>query len=122
MAIRKKHRRKLTLNNRQFVWYVSDDYDSADMVLHVVSEDKKFIVNYHLEQPDSHRFLIVLGKEFPGFSDAGGRWIRVKCPKWEVDSIVTPSAVRHLIEWCLFEERELVRVNWKGEIIDEDSQ
>jgi hypothetical protein len=72
MAITTKNRRKLVTNNRKFIWYVKDDPDSGDFVLHVVSEDKNFIVNYHLHQPESTRYLIILGKEFPGLPDAGG--------------------------------------------------
>jgi hypothetical protein len=122
MAIRKKKRRKITVNKRPFTWWVSEDQDSPDIVLRIFSEDKKFIVSYQLNQPDTQRFLIVLGKEFPGLSNAGSGWIRVKCPKWETDSTITPAIVRHVIKWCLFTERPLVQVNWKGEVIETKSQ
>jgi hypothetical protein len=119
MAIRKKKRRKITVNKRRFTWWVSDDSDSPDMILRIFSEDKKFIVSYHLDQPDAQRFLIVLGKEFPGLVNAGSVWMRVRCPKWETDSIITPAHVRRLIKWCLFEDRPLIQINWKGEVIEE---
>lgn len=115
MGIATKNKRKLKIGEREFVWYVSEDSDSADMVLHVASQDKKFIVKYHLGQPSDTRFLIVIGNEFPDLSDAGGVWIRVLCPEWEKDSIVTPSGVRNLIQWCLTEKRNLILVNWKGQ-------
>ncbi|AFY44808.1 hypothetical protein [Nostoc sp. PCC 7107] len=115
MAVSTKNRRKIVINNRKFIWYVKDDPDSSDFVLHVISENKNFIVNYHLQQPKSTCYLIILGKEFPGLPDAGNKWIRVLCPQWEIDSIITPSSVRQLIEWCLFSERELIRVNWLGQ-------
>jgi hypothetical protein len=117
MAINKKKRRKITVNKRQFFWWVSDDYDSADMILRVYSEDKNFIISYHLEQPEAQQFLIVLGKEFPGL--AGSGWRRIRCPRWESDGAITPAAVRQLIKWCLFEEHPLIQVNWKGEVIEE---
>jgi hypothetical protein len=120
MAIRKKKRRTLTLNKRRFIWWLSDDPDSPDVVLRVYSEDKRFIVSYHLDQPDTQRFVIVLGKEFPGLVQAGSRWIRLRCPKWETDSTMTPAAVRQLIKWCLFQDRPLIRLNWKGEVIEDD--
>lgn len=120
MAIRKKKRRRLTLNKRQFIWWVSDDKDSPDAVLRIFSEDKKFIVSYHLDQPDSDRFLVVLGKEFPGLVQAGSVWIRLRCPKWESDSTITPAAVRQLIKWCLLQDRPLIRLNWKGEVMEDD--
>jgi hypothetical protein len=120
MAIRKKKRRKITVNKRQFIWYVNDDQDSADKVLRIFSDDKKFMVSYHLDQPDAQRFLIVLGKEFPGLANAGHTWKRVRCPKWESDSTVTPAIVRQVIKWCLFEDRPLIQLNWKGEVIEDD--
>jgi hypothetical protein len=122
MAIRKKKRRKITVNKRSFTWWVSDDNDSPDIVLRVFSEDKKFIVSYHFNQPDAQRFLIVLGKEFPGLVNAGSGWTRVQCPKWETDWTITPAAVRQLIKWCLFEEHPLIQVNWKGEVIEAKNQ
>src|SRR5262245_32478599 len=48
MGTAKKGRRKLTISGRLFIWYVAQDDDSADLVLHVASDDKSFIVNYHL--------------------------------------------------------------------------
>jgi len=50
MGIAKKGRRKLTVAGRLFIWYVAEDDDSADLVLTVASEDKSFIVKYHLGQ------------------------------------------------------------------------
>ena len=82
-------RRKLVIGDRLFVWYVGDDPDSADMVLHVVSKDKRFIVTYHLGQAEP-AILIVIGKEFPGVPDCGGCWRRFECPHWESDGIMTP--------------------------------
>ena len=114
MSIATKNRRKLNIGGREFIWFVKDDSDSAYMLLHVVSQDKKFFVNYHLRQPSNKRYLIVLGKEFPGLAHAGGCWLRVLCPEWETDSIITPASVRRLIEWCLSEQRELITVNYMG--------
>lgn len=115
MAVTTKNRRKLLINNRRFIWYIRDDPDSADFVLHVISEDKNFIVVYHLHQPESTRYLIIIGKEFPGLANAGGNWIRVRCPQWETNHSITPASVHRLIEWCFLDEKELIRVNWLGQ-------
>jgi hypothetical protein len=115
MAVRTKSRRKITVDQRPFVWHIAQDDDSADMVLHVISADKKFIVNYHLNQPEQTRFLIILGSEFPGLPDAGGCWLRILSPEWEQNSIISPGSVHRLIDWCLNQERELIRVDYKGQ-------
>lgn len=114
MAVKTRGRRNIIVGERQFAWYVGDDRDSADHVLHVVSHDKAFNVNYHLDQPEPTRHLAIVGREFPGLADAGGCWKRVLSPRFEEGGAVTPSGVRRLIEWCLTAERELVEVDYRG--------
>jgi hypothetical protein len=121
MGVRKSGRRRIEVAGRTFVWYVCDDTDSADRVLHVVSEDKRFLVKYHLAQP-GEPFLIVIGRDFPGVAGAGGVWRRFRCPGWEAaDGVVTPIRVRRLIDWCFSPEKAFLDVNWRnipcGEIV-----
>ena len=56
MAVRSKGRRKITVNGRKYLWYVKVDRDSGEKVLHIISEDKKFIVHrtypaWEIDQP-----------------------------------------------------------------------
>jgi hypothetical protein len=121
MGIRKKYRRKLIVGERLFLWWVREiqPEDWLGPVLTVASDDKRFLVRYYLGQPESHRFLVVIGSEFPGLPDAGGCWIRVLCPKWESGPSIRPSDVRCLIDWCSTTERPLVRVDWRGQLLTE---
>jgi hypothetical protein len=114
MAIATKRRRKLDVDGRLFVWFFASDDDSLDKVLHVASDDKAFIVIYHLRQRDEGRTLIVLGREFGGLPDAGGPWIRVACPKWEDGDVIGPGSVRRLIEWGLDPGKPIVRLQADG--------
>ena len=114
MTIATKGKRNISVGNRDFFWYVSDDYDSAFMVLRVASPDKRFVVNYHIGQPDAACHLIVLGKEFDGLAETKRGWRRVLCPRWEEDRAIKPAAVRRLIAWCVNENIELVEVDWTG--------
>jgi hypothetical protein len=113
MGVRKSGRRPIEVLGRTFVWYVCEDSDSCDLVLHVSSEDKAFLVNYHLSQPDEP-YLIVLGRDFPGVPDVGGVWRRFRCARWEDDGVVTPAVVRRLVEWCLSSDKELVEIGWRN--------
>ena len=120
MGISKKHRRKILVNGRNFFWYVREEEEPpwvGHRVLHIISEDKNFIIAYSLNQSDSKRHLIVMGKEFPDLSEASYGYRRVRCPQWEKDSAITPESVRRLIEWCLYTHREWVRVNWLGDLM-----
>jgi hypothetical protein len=99
MGTRKKKRNTLTIADRLYLWYVKQDEDSNSYILHVISEDKRFIVHYHLQQEESHRHITVLGKEFGRVSGTGNCWRRFRCPAWENDRAITPSSVKQLIEW-----------------------
>jgi hypothetical protein len=118
MAVSKKGRRKFAVGDRLYVWWVCDmdpEYNyGSPLALTVVSDDSRFGVRFYLGQPPERRSLIILGREFEGLPDAGGRWIRVRCPEWQTGPSVKPSDVRRLVEWCASADRELVRVNYLG--------
>jgi hypothetical protein len=119
MGIAKKYRRRLVIGERLFLWWVREiqPEDWIGPVLTIASDDKRFLVRYYLGQNEEQRFLVVLGPEFPGLPDAGGCWIRVRCPQWEAGSSIKPSDVRRLIDWCLFGARQLERVDWRGHLL-----
>ncbi|SHK27704.1 hypothetical protein SAMN02745181_3551 [Rubritalea squalenifaciens DSM 18772] len=108
MGVAKKYRRKITVGGRKFLWHVTEDLDdfptTVDGNLHalnIISQDKKFIVRFHLHQGISEqRHLTVIGAEF-GDSLETGCWRRFLCPDWCPDGVITPSIVRSVIEWSL---------------------
>lgn len=100
MAVATKNLRKLRHKERDFVWFVAPDTDSGDLILHVVSDDKKFLVHYVLGQRSDQALIVVIGPEFAGAS-TGRNHTRFRCPRFETNGIATPSAVVRLIDWCL---------------------
>src|SRR5262249_40347590 len=107
MGAATKRRRRIIINDRLFLWYVRGDeakvYQRQDpypvllyIVLHIVSEDKHFNVQYLtnqcLLQPPYIPNVLVVGREFPGLTKSAG-WQRVAAPRWEDDS-VSPRLVR----------------------------
>ena len=119
MAISKKGKRKLVRYDRIFYWYMkeTDDWMHAysGPQLHVVSDDRKFLVSYQPGQQNENPFLIIKGREYEGLPDIGGPWVRVKVPHWE-DKAITPGFVRRLIDWCLEEKDEIVLVDYLGKV------
>ncbi len=109
-----KNRRRIAVANREFIWYVSEDYDSADWILRIASPDKRFVVNFHLGQPLETAFLNVLGREFPGLPGAGSCCLRIRCPKWDTTPAITPATVRRVIEWSLAPKKNPIQVDWMG--------
>lgn len=112
MSVAKKNRRKLVREGRLFVWWVQEDRDSLDLILHVVSEDKRFIAHYVLGQEEAERLIIILGSEFAG-ADTGGNWSRFHCPCFDPHAVVTPGNVRQLIDWCLTDEGPRSPLRWQ---------
>ena len=43
LGVSKKGRRKLTYNEKQYVWYVQEDNDSPYYCLNIISDDKQLI-------------------------------------------------------------------------------
>ena len=116
MGVAKNGRRKIKIGHRRFLWFVRDDPDSANMILHVLSEDKQFIVNYEVDQQRTGKppILIVIGKEFVGLDGArSGTWRRVECPAWVNDAIITPKFVRCLVEWAM-SKKDVTEYVWCG--------
>ncbi|OMF08752.1 hypothetical protein BK127_27810 [Paenibacillus sp. FSL H7-0331] len=121
MAVSKKSKRKIVHQGKVFYWYVNSDYDDEGRIkVHILSEDKKFIVAYEIGQVSKQKkspFLVVMGKEFVGFSGDRMGYIRVQTPPIWDDLSATPSLVGKIIDWCYSEKKEIVLVNWKGELI-----
>ncbi|MCI5056183.1 MAG: hypothetical protein MRY83_08745 [Flavobacteriales bacterium] len=116
MGARSKGRRKFNYNGRQFYWYfkLTDDwmYSYPNPQLHVISDDKKFIVSYQPLQTKENRFLIIKGPEFGGLEYLHGPWRRTSIPVWE-DEIITPQFIRDLLDWC-FDESPKQLVDYRG--------
>ncbi|MBU5353872.1 hypothetical protein ACN9MH_07640 [Paenibacillus silvae] len=121
MGVQKKYKRKIVRANRLFYWYVKPDFDDEGvMKLHIVSEDKKFIVSYEIGQcsrgQQASPILVILGKEFEGWTEDYIGHRRVLTPSWN-DEIVTPGLIGQIMDWCLSKDKKIRSVNWKGEMM-----
>ncbi|MCM3631669.1 hypothetical protein M3194_30740 [Paenibacillus glycanilyticus] len=119
MGVNSKGKRKLEYIGRTYYWNVQlDPEDYGQTNLDIVSEDKKFIVSYHVGQSnnDKRPFIVVKGIEFRGLENHYRQgWVRVLTPNWD-DKIITPGLVKTIIEWCLLQKDLLELVDWKGDI------
>ena len=120
MGVASKKKRPIDVDGRRFYWYVAEDLDDFPRVnelhaVNILSDDKHFIVRFHLDQVDARtRHITVIGREFVG-SDYAGCWRRFLSPAWCPDGVVTPNAVRGIIQWCLNENNPRVEVDCRGE-------
>lgn len=122
MAINKKGKRKLVYKNRDFYWYMklTDDWMYAYNYpqLHIISDDKKFVISYQPGQQNENPFLISKGKEFNGLKKKK-HWQRVKTPVWD-DEQITPGFVAAVIGWCLKEKKKIILVDYLGQEIEDE--
>lgn len=120
MAISKKYRRKIIRHGKIYFWYVNSDYDDEGKInVHILSEDKKFIVTYEIGQVSKQRkepFVVVVGKEFEGYVGKREGYIRVQTPLWD-DFSATPGLVGEIIDWCYTKKEEITLVDWMGTVL-----
>ncbi len=62
MGVRKKRRRRITVEDKEYIWYVSLDDDSYYYLLNIASEDKSYVITCPLKTEIS--YLISKGKLF----------------------------------------------------------
>lgn len=111
MAVRTKGRRKIVVDDRRYVWYVTERWDDPGDELRVVSEDKSFHATYPLftEVP----FIMLSGRQIEEAFQRGC----LRCPRFEIGESITPQSVKNLIQWALSNDKELIRVDWMGRLI-----
>ncbi|MDE5944857.1 MAG: hypothetical protein K2G93_04650 [Rikenella sp.] len=112
MGIRSKDRRKIVFDHRAYRWYVAPDCDGPYDTLHILSEDKRFIL--HCPLHPGLPYVMVRGTVFQG-AEKRGVADRYRLP-FPVPEVVTPRFVATLLEWAL-NDRGAVRVEWDGDEI-----
>lgn len=121
MGISKKGKRKIIVNDAEYYWYVTFDYDilelGTDKLLTIISEDKKFLIKYPINQSCSgQNLIVVLGKIFGGKGKWGSSWQRLICQKWEIEGKISPFSVEQIIKWSL-KDKKIQLVDYKGNLI-----
>ena len=109
MSVRTKGRRKIVVNEKEYIWYVKEDFDSPYMILNVCSIDKKIILAIPLKTQVS--YVISKGIYFQG-RKTSGNWERYKYDLGIPESI-TPIFVKKCIEWAV-DGRDAEKIEWNG--------
>ncbi|HWE94476.1 MAG TPA: hypothetical protein VG269_10970 [Tepidisphaeraceae bacterium] len=106
MPVRKIGRCRITVEGRDFVWWIHNEGES----LRVASDDKKFVVEYQLAHPiDAAPLLKISGSEFSGVARNEKRPVYVLPPKFE-HYYSFKGLARRVIQWSLREDHVLVRM------------
>lgn len=109
MGIRTKGRRKIVVNEKNYVWYVKLDDESPYHILNIISEDKKLIISCPIQ--NNTPYVISKGLMFQD-KYADGCWKRYLLP-FCIPQIITPQFVSEVIQWTTQGE-QAVKVVWDG--------
>lgn len=109
MSVSAKGKRKITVENRKYIWYVGVDCDSPYYILNIISEDKSLLLSLPLKTKTS--YVISKGKCFQ-HQKSNGIWNRYRLP-FSIPEIITPKFVSQVIIWAT-QNQNAVLVKWNG--------
>lgn len=109
MAVTAKDRRKIVVEDKNYVWYVKSDCDSPYYIMNIISEDKSLIVSCPLRTRT--KYIISKGNVFQN-KDTNGRWNRYLLP-FSVPDIITPEFVADVILWVTKGDNA-EKIEWNG--------
>ncbi|TNE89821.1 MAG: hypothetical protein EP330_10455 [Deltaproteobacteria bacterium] len=119
MAIAKKGKRRLVVDDRDYLWWAAPDWENVHspgvVTAQIASTDGHFLVQYALGQSAERAHVVVLGREFAG-EDRPGPWRRYRSPVFVEGEAIAPSAMRALVLWCR-EVAEREPVDSRGEAL-----
>ena len=116
MAVKKRGRREIIVNDETYIWHVALNRDGPGKVLHVANQDKTLVVMHALEkinEEDSAYVVVVCAEGFEG-AEKQGFWQRFVSPEFHNGLAVMPSHVRNLILWCRSAEHERTPYDFCG--------
>lgn len=109
MGVAQKGRRKITVSDKNYIWYIELDYDTPYYVLNIVSFDKALIISCPLKTKTS--YIISKGNMFQN-KKTNGIWNRYLLP-FNVPEIITPKFVSNIIFWATQSEKAK-EIKWNG--------
>lgn len=107
MGVAKKGRRKITVSDKRYIWYIELNYDSPYHILNIISEDKTLIISSPLETESP--YIISKGKIFQD-KRSNGVWNRYLLP-FSVPEIITSKFVSDVIFWATQSEKA-TEIKW----------
>jgi hypothetical protein len=96
MVARTRWRRKLSVGEHTFLWYVAEDHDGMGRVLHLFTPDKAWTLQYWLARCRGYPGASVLVASVHGV-----RHFVQPAPDWPSCDVATPRFVRQVAEWFI---------------------
>ena len=109
MGVAKKGRRKITVANKSYIWYIALDPDTPYYVLNISSFDKALIISCPIKTKTS--YIISKGYIFQN-KKTNGKWNRYLLP-FDVPETITPKFVSDII-FLATQTEKTKEIKWNG--------
>lgn len=106
MAISTKGKRKITVNEKKYFWWIFDEFDQTEfdgLQIKIISENQNGYIKYGLQQFDNNNRYVSIGLKNHKYK------IHTLSPKFEDENgIIKPSNIEKLIKWSLSENEKTI--------------
>ena len=120
MAIKRKGKRKITVNDQEYLWWGfqergQTEFDGAQV--QVVPSNQKYFLNYGLVQTETERKVVLSLRD-------RAKLLHLRCQKFESeDGMISNSGIAGMINWCLQTDLEILyAVDGQDNMLDSDHQ
>ena len=98
MAISKKNKNRVIVDDVEYLWWVFDEIDQAEFdgtQVKVVCSDQSHFIKYGLDQPENNRKVVLALRNYK-------KLVHLSFPPIfeNEDGIITKSSILRLIKWC----------------------
>ena len=112
MALSTKGKRKLVFKEKDFYWWVKEDFDGNGNMLsvNIASKDKKFLIKYFSVVNDKNEnYIQVIGNNFVGLDNKTSNKNSFYCPNFitDIQSGIKPNHIESILNWCFLKSKKL---------------
>lgn len=98
MAISSKNKRRVSVDNKEYLWWVFDEYDQTEfdgIQVKAVCSDQTHFIKYGLQQEPDDRKLVLAWENY-------NRLVHLSSPSVFEDNkgIISTTGIKEMIQWC----------------------
>lgn len=98
MAINKKNKNRTSVDSKEYLWWVFDEYDQTEfdgIQIKAICSDQTHFIKYGLQQEENNRKLVLALRDYAKLVHLSSP------PKFEnSEGIITKTGIIRMIKWC----------------------
>jgi hypothetical protein len=105
MSISSKNKRRVSVGNKEYLWWVFDEYDQTEfdgIQVKAVCSDQTHFIKYGLQQEPDDRKLVLAWENY-------NRLVHLSSPPVFEDNegIISTAGIKEMIRWCKKERHQI---------------